>query len=89
MTDSDVLFALSLGGVALSTIYFIAECMRWQSQHAADRKMEQRVRALYAKRFSIESIRRSARDLVARPLTKLTGRKPKRPPLAGVGKAHR
>jgi hypothetical protein len=74
MIDTDVLFALSGGGLVLSTVYCIAECMRWHTQRATDRKTAHRMRALYAKLFSVESIRRSARGLVARPLTKLTGK---------------
>jgi hypothetical protein len=79
MTATDVLFALSGGGLVLSTLFFVAECMRWQTQRTIDRKTAHRMRALYAKLFSVESIRRSARRLVAHPLTKLTGQKPKRP----------
>jgi hypothetical protein len=79
MTATDVLFALSGGGLVLSTLFFVAECMRWQTQQTADRKTARRMRALYAKLFSIASIRRSARRLVAHPLTKFTGEKSKRP----------
>jgi len=79
MTDTDVLFAFSAAGFVLSAAYFVAECMRWQTQHAADRKTAHRLRLLYAKLFSVESIRRSARGLVVRPLTKLTGKRPKGP----------
>jgi hypothetical protein len=72
MTDTDLMFALSVGGLALSTVYCIAEFMQWQTQRAVDQKAARQIRGLYAKLISVESIRRSARGLVS-PLAKLTG----------------